>query len=55
MRDDIIELFEKGIFLYKGMYTYVYVFKTKEEESEENKLEKTRDDYKFFFEYIEDE
>ena len=33
-RDDIIDLFEKGTFLYKGN-----VFKT-EEESEENKLEK---------------
>ena len=34
-RDDIIDLFEKGSFLYKGN-----VFKTKEEESEENKLKK---------------
>ena len=33
-RDDIIDLFEKGTFLYKGN-----VFKT-EAESEENKLEK---------------
>ena len=49
-RDDIIDLFEKGSFLYKGN-----VFKTKEEESEENKLEKIKDDYKIFFKYIEDE
>ena len=42
-RDDIIDLFEKGTFPYKGN-----VFKTKEEESEENKLEKIRDDYKIF-------
>ena len=52
-RDDIIDLFEKGIFLYNN------VFKTKkeesEEESEENKLEKIKDDYKRFIEYIEDE
>ena len=42
MRDDIIDLFEKGIFPYKGN-----VFKTKEsKESEENKLEKIKDDYK---------
>ena len=34
-RDDIIDLFGKRTFLYKGN-----VFKTKEEESEENKLEK---------------
>ena len=49
-RDDIIDLFEKGTFPYKGN-----VFKTKEEESEENKLEKIKDDYKTFFKYIEDE
>ena len=52
-RDDIIDLFEKGIFLYNN------VFKTKkeesEEESEENKLEKIKDDYKKFMKYIEDE
>ena len=36
-RDDIIDLFEKGSFLYKGN-----VFKTKEEESEENKLKKNK-------------
>ena len=49
-RDDIIDLFENGTFPYKGN-----VFKTKEEESEENKLEKIKDDYKMFFKYIEDE
>ena len=49
-RDDIIDLFGKRTFLYKGN-----VFKTKEEESEENKLEKIKDDYKIFFKYIEDE
>ena len=37
-------------FSYKGN-----VFKTKEKESEENKLEKIKDDYKKFFKYIEDE
>ena len=47
-RDDIIDLFENGTFPYKGN-----VFKTKEEESEENKLKKIKDDYNFFFEYIE--
>ena len=50
MREDIISFFEKGTFPYKGN-----VFKTKEEESEENKLEKIKDDYKTFFKYIEDE
>ena len=49
-RDDIIDLFKKGIFPYKGN-----IFKTKEEEPEENKLEKIKDDYKNFFNYIEDE
>ena len=48
--DDIIDLFRKGIFPYKGN-----VFKTKEEESEENKLKKIKDDYNKFFKYIEDE
>ena len=39
-RDGIIDLFKKGIFPSKGN-----VFKTKEkEESEENKLEKIKDD-----------
>ena len=51
---DIIDLFRKGIFLYKGS-----AFRTKEEESEEeseeNKLEKIKDDYNEFFKYIEDE
>ena len=53
-RDDIIGLFEKGIFPYKDN-----AFKTKEEESEEeseeNKLEKIKDDYKKCIKYIEDE
>ena len=49
-RDDIIDLFKKGIFPYKDN-----IFKTKEEESEENNLEKIKDDYKKFFNYIEDE
>ena len=49
-RDEIIDLFQKRIFPFKGN-----VFKTKEEESEENKLEKIKDDYKNFFKYIEDE
>ena len=48
--DEVINFFEKGTFPYKGN-----VFKTKEEESEENKLEKIKDDYKTFFKYIEDE
>ena len=49
-RDDIIHLFEKGIFPLKGN-----VFKTKEEKWEENKFEKINDDYKKFIRYIEDE
>ena len=49
-RDEIIDLFEEGIFPFKGN-----VFKTKEEESEENKLEKIKDDYKNVLKYIEDE
>ena len=49
-RVEIIDLFEKGIFPFKGN-----VLKTKEEESEENKLEKMKDDYKIFLKYIEDE
>ena len=49
-RDDIIDLFEKGIFPYKGI-----VFKTKEKKSEENNLEKIKDDYKIFFKCIEGE
>ena len=47
-RDEIIVFFEGGTFPFKGN-----VFKTKEEESEENKLEKIKDDYKTFFKYIE--
>ena len=51
---DIIDLFKKGTFPYKGN-----AFKTKkeesEEESEENKLEKIKDYYTKFFKYIEDE
>ena len=50
-RGEVIDLFEKEIFLYKDN-----VFKTKEEseeESEENKLEKIKDDYKKFIKYIE--
>ena len=52
-RDNIIDLFKKGTFPYKGN-----AFKTKKEESEEseeNKLEKIKDDYTKFFKYIEDE
>ena len=53
-RDDVIDLFRKGIFPYKGS-----VSRTKEEEaegeSEENKLEKIKDEYNEFFKYIEDE
>ena len=49
-RENIVDLFRKGIFPYKGN-----VFETKEEESEENKLEKIKDDYSKFFKYIEDE
>ena len=46
---DIIDLFEKGTFLYKSN-----VFKTKEKESEENRLEKMKHNYKKYFKYIED-
>ena len=49
VRDEIIDLFEKGIFPFKGN-----IFKTKEEESEENKLEKIKDDYEKFIKYTED-
>ena len=49
-REDIIGFFEKGIFPFKGN-----VFKTKEEESEENKLEKIKDNFKKFIKYIENE
>ena len=50
MREDVIVFFEKGTFPYKGN-----VFKTKEEESEENKLEKIKDNFKKFIKYIENE
>ena len=50
VRQDIIDFFKKGVFPFKGN-----VFKTKEEESEENKLEKIKDDCRIFLEYIEDE
>ena len=50
MRDDIINLFKERIFPYKGS-----AFRTKEEESEESKLEKIQNDYKKFVKYIEDE
>ena len=61
-RDEIIDLFEKGIFPYKNN-----AFKTKEEESEkesekdskeeseESKIEKIKDDYKKIIKYIENE
>ena len=53
-RDEIIDLFVKGIFRYKDN-----AFKTKEketeEESRENKLEKINDDYKKSVKYIQDE
>ena len=48
-RDDITDRFEKGTFPYKGS-----VFRTKEEESEENTLEKIKDNYNKLFKYIED-
>ena len=47
-RDDIIDLFVKRTFPCKGN-----VFKTKEE-SEENRLQKIKDNYKKHFKYIED-
>ena len=49
-RDDIIGLFEKGLFPDKDN-----AFKTKKEESEESKLEKIKYDYKKIIEYIENE
>ena len=58
-RDEIINFFEKGIFLYKNN-----TFKTKEEgksedeskdEIKENKLEKIKNDYNKFFKYTENE
>ena len=47
-RKDIIGFFEEGTFPYKG-----YVFKTKEEESEEQKSEKIKDNFKKLIDYIE--
>ena len=49
-RDEIIYLFEKGILPHKDN-----AFKTTEQDSEENKLEKIKDDYKTFLEYTEGE
>ena len=49
-RDGIIDLFEKATFPYKGN-----VFKTKEEESEEKRLEKIKDNYTKFIKSIEGE
>ena len=46
----LLFFFEKWTFSYKGN-----VFKTKKEESEENKLEKIKDDYNKFLKYIENE
>ena len=48
MRKDIIDLFEKGNFLYKGN-----VFKTKEKEESEEESEELEE--KKFFKYIENE
>ena len=48
-RKDIIDLFEKGIFPYKGN-----VFKTKEKEESEEESDKELDENKFF-KYIENE
>ena len=42
-KDDIIDLFRKRIFQYKGS-----AFRTKEEESQEKKLEKIKDDHNNF-------
>ena len=50
MRKDIIGFFVEGTVPSKGN-----VFKTKEKNSQENKLEKLKDDYKNFFKSIEDE
>ena len=46
----LLIFFKEGTFPFKGN-----VFKAKEEESEENKLEKIKDDYEKFFKYVEDE
>ena len=48
-RKDIVDLFEKGIFPYKGN-----VFKTKEKEESEEESDKELDENKFF-KYIENE
>ena len=50
MREDIIVFFWKGIFLFKGN-----VFKTKEDESEDESEELIKDCYKKFIRYIENE
>ena len=55
MRDEIINLFEKGIFPYKDNVFKIKEKKKSEEESEENKLQRIKDDYKKFIRYIEDE
>ena len=47
-RDDIIDLFEKGTFLYKGN-----VFKTKEKRIRRKQVRKNKK-YKKYFRYIED-
>ena len=49
-KENIVDLFRKVIFLYKGN-----VFKTKKEESEKKTSEKLKDDYHKFFKYIQDE
>ena len=54
-RDDIIDLFEKGILPYKDNAFKTKEKKKTEEESEKNKLEKIKDGYKSFIKYIEDE
>ena len=45
----------KLLVLLKKEFFRINAFKTKEEESEDNKLEKIKDDYKKFTKYIEDE
>ena len=53
-RDNIIDLFRKGIFPYKGS-AFRIKKEESEDESEENKLEKIKEDDNKFFRYIEDE
>ena len=53
-RDEIIDLFVKGIFPYKDN-AFTTKEKETEEESKENKLEKIKDDSKKSIKYIEDE